>query len=304
MYLLPNLIIPGAPKSGTTSLCEYLKQHDEIFVPTIKEPRFFINEIVKNVSEKDPLYENLIRLSAFTEENYKERFKKGETAKFRCDASVHYMYYHELVIPKLKTTVADPHIIIMLRNPVTRAFSNYVFLANKQNNTFEDGLKLENTRKADNWFAFWYFTEQGFYYEAVKKYMQSFSHVKIILFDEFNKDTSAVVKDVFAFLDVKEVPIDTGRIHNKSGVPKNKFVKWLLFNDNVLKSTSKRVFSTFFGDADRYRLASKIRNNFRKNPELRLLPETHNFLVDLYRDDILKLEELLKTDLSQWLKKK
>ena len=112
---LPNLLIVGAAKSGTTSLHHYLNQHPDIFMCFPKEPHFLINveigegRIPKGISE--------IKL-------YQKLFEEGIGFKYRGESSVMYLMYPDIVIPKINTLLgSETKIIIMLRNPIERAYS-------------------------------------------------------------------------------------------------------------------------------------------------------------------------------------
>ena len=55
---LPNFLIVGAAKSGTTSLWRYLSEHPEIFMSKNKEPKYFIKDLFENMNPKDPFYKH------------------------------------------------------------------------------------------------------------------------------------------------------------------------------------------------------------------------------------------------------
>ena len=63
---LPNFLLVGTTKSGTTSLYHYLKQHPEVYMSEMKEPRFFASSIFKKLNHKDPCYEIVPRSAIFT----------------------------------------------------------------------------------------------------------------------------------------------------------------------------------------------------------------------------------------------
>lgn len=304
MTLLPNLIIPGAPKSATTSLTEYLKQHKDVYVPELKEPRFFISRVIEGLPNSDPLKAHLMATSALTENSYYELYKNGMQAKYRCDASVHYMYYHDLVIPELKKKLIDPSIIIVLRDPVERIFSNYKYLQKERQDNFDKSLQLEEERLKNGWNSFWLLIRQGLYYQQVKHFMDEFPKVKVILLEEFNRDTNKIMFDVFNFLEIDPIKVDTKTIHNRSGVPANKFYDWLIFKENFLKKIPRIVLKKIYSDDQRQRMVRMIRDKFVVQNSIEINADVHNKLVDAFSDDVLQLQELLKKDLTKWLKKK
>ncbi|HDL01569.1 MAG TPA: sulfotransferase, partial [candidate division Zixibacteria bacterium] len=124
---LPNFLIAGASKSGTTSLHSYLKQHPMIFMP-VKESRFFVSEIFENLSPKDPRYEHIIKYTIFNYYDYVKLFENVNNEHAIGEAGTLYLYYYKIAISKIKKYLGNNKIIIILRNPTDRAFSAYMHL--------------------------------------------------------------------------------------------------------------------------------------------------------------------------------
>ena len=115
--ILPNLLIVGAAKSGTTSLHNYLIQHPDVFMSKHKEPHFLINNEIG--LSRIPKGINKIN-------DYSNLFLNSENYQYRGESSAMYLQFPEIAIKNIKKYL-DKHvkIIIMLRNPVDRAFSGY-----------------------------------------------------------------------------------------------------------------------------------------------------------------------------------
>ena len=187
---LPNFLIVGAQKSGTTSLHIYLKEHPEVFMPEkLKEPKFFVSPIFKKITSNQPLYTKVMNHSIFKWKDYLKLFEKIQKEKAIGESTTAYLYYYKVAIELIKEYLGDIKIIISLRNPIDRAFSAYLHLRreNFENISFEEALKKENTRKGLNWIPLYYFTSIGFYYHQVKAYLDNFDRVKIVLFDDLKK---------------------------------------------------------------------------------------------------------------------
>ena len=114
----PNFFIVGVAKAGTTSLSEWLKQHPQIYIPALKEPRYFASDLV------DPIVRNVVR----TKEDYLALFVKARNHKARGEASTSYFTHWQQVPERIKRTIPDARIIILLRDPVERAYSSYLML--------------------------------------------------------------------------------------------------------------------------------------------------------------------------------
>ena len=302
---LPNFLIVGAAKSGTTSLYNYLKQHNEIFMPEkFKEPRFFIAPIIKGFNHNQPSGRRFMDNSIFEWQDYLKLFENIQEEKAIGESSVAYLYYCKTAITLIKEYLGDIKIIISLRNPINRTFSEYLssLRENRENisTSFEEALKRENNRKVQNWPSYYHYTSKGFYYNQVKAYLDNFDQVKIYLYDDLKKDTLGLVKDVYKFLgvDTSFTP-DISIKYNVSGIPKNKFIHKFLKEPNILKSIVKPVVKTLIPYKERLKIIEKIKMKNLQKPQMK--PETREYLKNLYREDILKLQDLIKRDLSSWL---
>lgn len=300
----PNFLIVGAAKSGTSSLYQYLKQHPEVYVPpTRKEPMFFVSAIYKKLSRNDPRHEIADRIVICSFDDYLNLFKRVRNEqKAIGEASAAYLYHHETAIPNIKNQLGDIKVIIILRNPIDRAYSSYYHLVRDGAETcsFEDFLEKEEERKRENWDILNYPKSLGFYYDQVKAYIDNFSEVKVCLFDDMKRNSLKLVKDVYAFLGIDEsfVP-DTSSIYNSSGVPMNKLLHCLLSTDNFVKRASKPLLRAIIPPEKASKLCKTLR---KKNIGKKAMDgKTRQFLKTLYREDILKLQSLIHRDLSHWL---
>ena len=209
----PGFLIVGAAKSGTTSLSNYLGSHPDIFIPDAKELRYFASKSILQTSKNDPLLPGILRQSVLNKKDYYNSFSNSH--KINGESSVHYLYHYDEAIPKIKNELGDIPIIIILRNPVDRAVSNWSFIG-KEFLPFKEAFLLEDERKKSGFNAFWYYKSLGLYFKQVRAYIDNFTKVKIILFEDFSNSTDKVVKSIFKFLDVDEnCSVDTNRIYNK-----------------------------------------------------------------------------------------
>jgi len=300
---LPNFLIVGAQKSGTTSLYNYLKQHYEVFMPErLKEPKFFVAPLFKKINYNQSLWKFSIKNITFEWQDYLKLFENVQKEKAIGESSTAYLYYYNIAIPLIKKHLEDTKIIISLRNPIDRAFSGYFHLRrdSHENLSFEDALKEENKRKRQKWISIYHYTSIGFYYNQVKAYLDNFDQLKVYLYDDLKKDALGLVKDVYEFLglDTSFTP-DVSIRYNVSGIPKNKFIYKFLREPNILKSMVKPVVKTLIPRGERRKLIEKIRMKNLQKPQMK--PETREYLKNLYREDILKLQDLIKRDLSSWL---
>ena len=298
---LPNFLIVGAAKSGTTSLYHYLKQHPEIYMSPVKEPKFitaqFLTFPFKGIGD-EKVEQNIIK--SYNE--YCNLFKGVSKEKIIGEASPDNLYYYEKAITIIIYHFEKTKIIIILRNPIERAFSAYMYFinCNREYLSFEEALKEEERRRNNNWELFWYYKDLGFYYHQVKAYLDNFDQVKIYLYDDLRKDPLGLIKDMYGFLgvDTSFIP-DISIRYNVSGTPKNKFIYKFLKEPNILKTIVKPAAKFLIPKDRRREVIEKIKMKNLQKPQMK--PETREYLKNLYREDILKLQDLIKRDLSSWL---
>ena len=297
---LPNFLIVGAAKCGTTSVHNYLKQHPQIYMPAHKEPLFMVSEIYEKLSPKDPRYKISEAHTVFSFDEYKNLFKAVENEKVIGESSTPYLYYYKRSIPKIKKYLGDVHILICLRNPVDRAYSSYNHSARdtEEKCSFEEFLAKEEERKTENWDILNFPKGLGFYYDQVTAFQDNFSHVKICLAEDLKIKTVKTIQDICSFLDVdSSFEPDVKMKHNKSQPPGSYFLHRLLSKDNILKDIGRPVLRAIFSQERVSRMSTHLRN---KN-EKKMKPKTYEYLQGLYREDILKLQWLIGRNLSDWL---
>lgn len=293
--VLPNFIIVGAPKAGTTSIARYLDDHPEVFISSEKEPFYFLPNILEDTNTKDPMYGAIEKRAHLTKESYESLFESVKDEKAIGEATVHYLYHYDEVIPKVKEELGDVKIIIVLRDPTKRAFSNYTFQKGLQFDsfkfkTFEEELEQEQQKKDLGFNSFWYFKSEGLYFKQVKAYLDNFNHVHVCFLEDFKKDKDEFIKSIYSFLGVDPNWKPDFRVYNQTEVPVNKFVHFIYFLK--YKLGLKNILPTSWARA--------LRKKLYKKQEEKINPETEQKLRAYYKSDIQQLEELLGKDLSEW----
>lgn len=294
--MLPDFIIAGATRSGTTSLYYYLKQHPEIGFPSLKEPRYF-SSIDLNLPQKGPGDNTVDQKLILDFETYENLFSSLSGVKRIGEASSEYLSHYDQAAAEIKKMLGDVQILLILRNPVERAYSAYNNLKRdgREFETFENAIMKEEERIADNWDIMWAYKYVGLYYEQVKKYLETFSKVKILIFEDFAKNPQKELKEIFQFLNVSpDAGIDTETIYSKSGEPKNKIIAKLADRKNPLIYF---IRTTAFKLIPRKYFEKVAGNLFLKSE---MLEKTKKYLHNYYEKDILNLEKLIKRDLSIW----
>ena len=292
---LPNLLIVGAAKSGTTSLHNYLNQHPDIFMCKPKEPHFLISKEIGI---------NRIPNAINKKRQYIDLFKSAKNKKYVGESSVLYLAYPNISIKNIKKHLNDQvKIIIMLRNPVQRAYSGYQHVKrynSVENLSFDQALKKSEFRYSNNSAITpaSRYLELGNYYKQVKLFKQKFEFVHVIIYDDYLNHFNIEMEKVFDFLNLNKVHINTQTKHMVGGWEWNNLLfKKLLLKNSILKKIFKNLIPK-----KRYR---KYLRDFILNMTTRSIqemdPQTENWLKNYYKDDIIKLSKLINRNLNHWI---
>ena len=297
---LPNFLIVGASRCGTTSLYHYLKEHPDVFMSSIKEPSFILSQFSKvpknGIGDDRKKY-----IGNF--DDYGKLFEKAGDKKAIGEASSENLYHYERAIPTIQKFFGDPKIIIAIRNPVEKAYSAYTFLVseNREYLTFEEGLAQEEKRRQEGWGQIWFYKDAGFFARQVKAYLEGFSHVKICLFDDLKKNPLALVQDAYRFLGVDSNYVPDVRMKYKtSGIPRSKSVNKFFVLPTPMRRLARTVGKLVFGEDGWIKRRDRLKDKLYAKHEMN--PETRKTLENVFRDDIMELQILIQKDLSHWLR--
>jgi hypothetical protein len=304
---MPNFLVVGAAKSGTTALYEYLKQHPQVFMSYSKEPHFFSFEgkrpDFQGPGDKE-LYDDI---GVSDIEVYRRLFRAVTKETAIGEASVYYLYLAR-ARDRIRYYVPDMKIIAILRNPVERAYSNFLHMIRDGKEPLADfarALQAEEGRIQNNWGPLWHYKQVGFYYEQLKRYYEVFDReqIRVYLYEDLHDDPTTTVRDAYTFLGVDDAFTPDGSVsHNVSGVPKNKHVHALhqfLLKPHPIKAIFKPFLPVELRRALPHRLINTLRNRTLAKPPFPI--EVRRQLIEVYSEDILKLQELIQRDLSKWL---
>ena len=302
---LPDFFIVGAAKSATTSLFAYLKQHPDIFLPERKEMYYMAFD---GLSPRFKLTDGTLHPEVgCTREEYLETYNNSPEGSILGDVSTWYLYFYEAVIKNIITfygkEARKAKIIIVLRNPIERAWSHFGMhqRAGMINIPFPEAISSDSFKNQlkDGYYPSYDYIGFGMYWRQVKAYIDFFDDVKVLLLEDLRENAEAKTNEILRFLGLEpRVHLNTAKRLNVSGTPKSSLavmIGHLVYKRNVLKKIIKPLLSRDL----RYKLKMGVsRFLFKKNP---LKPEHRQLLIDIYRDDILRLQKLLDRGLSHWL---
>jgi len=296
---MPNFLVIGAAKGGTTALHRYLAQHPQIFVSRRKELRFFPFEGGR------PDYRgpgDAADAASFTTtlKEYGAHFAGSEAFPARGESSPLYLYMPQSA-QRIRHHLPEAKLIAVLRHPAERAFSQYLMMRREGLETlgFAEALAAEDRRVAEGWGHLRHYRRKGFYAAQLKLYFEHFrrEQLRVCLYEDFVADPSAVTRDIFRFLCVDDsyVP-DMSVRHNESKFPRSRALQVFLTEPRRAKNLLKPVLPAGWSR----RIGDHLRRRNLTRPQL--TEEMRRSLTEVYREDIVELQEMLGRDLSGWLR--
>ena len=303
--VLPNFIIPGTEKGGTTPLFRLLKQHPDIHIPMVKELYFF----TRNFDRRETVF-------------YEWQFSRGYRGQRAIgEATPEYMRVPGTAQRIHRTLGDDMRFIFCLRNPVTRAYSHYLQCLRmiEEGLSFEQALELGPQRKNRQTFLNQRrdYVGGGLYTEQIERFLKFYprDRLRFVILEEDLQDNapqrSGVMAELLDFLGV-----DSGYQFNyaikdtRLPPPDIYFVK--RGDKRIVPGTRRRavvgsiVVDAHVGGAHRYIpkpsiVARRFYQRLARNMSRSLAPETAAMLYErYYREEIDRVEALIGRDLSVW----
>ncbi len=295
-----DFLVVGTARAGTTALHSYLSQHGELFLPRLKEPCFFAFE-----KDKGKYVNGKFAFAIRCYSDYERLFLNVDKRVKIGEMSTPYLYLYDKTISSIKKHFSDYRkirIVIFLRNPVDRAFSQYKWRVRdgREDLSFAEAINAEKERMNQNYSFDYFYVDRSFYFRQVEAYIENFDHVHVVLFDDFQNDPNSVLKKLCRFLEVSEnFSFAREKRQNESLESKSKFLSRLVTSESWIK------FKLLYLLPDWLRKKMRLlffRFNVSKNRRIELNKGMREKLMEIYREDILSLQKLLNLDLSDWLK--
>ena len=300
---LPNFLIIGAAKSGTSALYRYMKQHPDIYMSPIKETHFFS---YKDSPPNTRGPGDTINRAITDFDTYKSLFAGVTNELAIGEASPTYIYNMRAPL-LIKQILPEARLITILRQPADRAFSAFMHVIRDKREPekdFSKALELEQERINQNWGPIWHYEKGGYYFDQLSRYYNLFDRqqIRVYLHDEFSANPKLVLQDIFRFLGVDDQYIpDVSMKANVSGIQKSETADWMmerLFNrTNPLRYIARQIVSEDL----RWRVTASVRGRNLNRPVIP--PDIRVDLTARYREDILNLQKLIDRDLMHWLEK-
>jgi hypothetical protein len=298
----PNLFVLGAAKAGTTSIHHALARHPGVFMSRVKEPKYFAfrDETRTFTGPRDPGNDR----EFVVRERYLELFRDRGGARFAGESSTIYLY-SPVAAANIRDAVPDATLIAVLREPLERAYSNYLHARQRglePEGSFQRAMELEEERIAAGWGPLWHYKRKGLYADQIERYLARFPRERIFVgrFDDLRADPAGFFRRIFEFLGLSpETPPDAAIARNESRTVRSPLLHRLLRSPRLLPRTMRSRLGSLPLAGRACALLERLQ---AANLEAaRPLPaDARRAFQDYFAADIERLEAMLAWDLGGW----
>ena len=303
MQRVPDFFIVGQPKCGTTALYEMLKRHPQIYMPDVKEPEYFADELA---TEPPPLD------LPTTMDHYLSLFADATPDQLIGEASALYLWSHTAA-RNIARVRPDARVIAIIREPASFLLSLHLYHVKIQIETEEDlrrALMLEGERKQGRqlptggfWKPLLIYSEHMKYLDQLRRYKDTFpsDQLLVLIYDDFRADNQASIRTILQFLDL-DCTVDLPMIDSNQSVRvRTRRVAQVMKavsqgrgrSSAMLKAAVKAVTTQPFRRAARKAVLDHIAYARPRDADHELILE----LRHRYRPEVVALSEYLGRDL-------
>jgi hypothetical protein len=298
---IPDFFIVGAPKSGTTAMYEYLRRHPDLFLPKTKESRFFGADLdIRDRFQR-------------TAEEFLSEFDGAGLAKRVGSAYVWYLY-SRTAAAEIRAFAPDARIIVMLRQPADMLYSLHsenLSNGNEDLQSFEDALDAERQRHSGVGIPPHAHLPQGLFYSEVPRYAKQLERyfglferdrVHVIIYDDFAGDPAGSYRETLRFLQVRDDFVPRFEVVNPNKRLRSEAVRHFLARPpelprRIIRGTvPARVRRALYARAQQLNMTTPARAPLSR--------VTRGRLNDQFRDEVMRLGNLLHRDLAHWTEEK
>lgn len=306
----PDFFIVGAAKAGTTALQQILDDHPDVYMSPLKEPNFFYDDVALKDLRKELLQKlttenaekwildgmkGMLWTAYLRDEKIYKKIFENATDNICGEASVSYLYSKNAA-KNIFSYNPNAKIIIILRNPVERAWSH--FNMEKRMGLLQDSFINEFNKHKNEAHPIWgidsIFLSGGFYYNQVKRFLEVFpkEQVFICLYDDFKKNPNKTIHDALKFIGINNSEAEFIIDNKKVNEARRSVVDDILPSEGI-KAKARKI-ARLFG------LHTFLKNLLLRENKTTLTPENKKLLTEYYAKDIQDLEKLIEVNLNNW----
>jgi hypothetical protein len=285
-----NLFLVGAMKAGTTSFMDMLSQHPEIYTSPVKEPHFFVDEMPRDLYEPSKFFDidhyfekefpKSLHIAHITKlSHYEQLFSISTNEKYKLEGST--MYLHA---PGVSQRIYDYNptakIVVLLRNPLQRAFSHYNMLVglSRETRSFESVLKSDIESYYRGNLAWFSCLGMSFYTTTIERFKKIFREVYIVKFEDVIDTNKQALNGLLNNLGLE--PIEELKDGKTNRTRKLRF-KWLFYG--LKKLGLKDYFSAIFSSGFKQKVFKMVSSSDKTS--MKLSPETLSALDKIFKKE-------------------
>jgi len=299
---LPDFFIIGAPKAGTTALHAALRQHPQVLMSRLKEPKFFLCKDGRPSPQSGPGDAHSAKEWITTRSDYEALFE-GPKDLLRGESTAFYLYDRESQ-HRIAAMVPDAKLIAIVRDPIDRAHSNWLHLwadGLESEADFGRACSLEDQRVADGWGAFWHYIRLGKYGEQLRELLTVFpsEQVMVLRYRELVDSPADTLDGICRFLGVEPRGLSSIPPENSRGfVPQSARTR-ILGGAIRAGATAGAAFPPQVWRKASHPLLQTLQHGSGPRPVVS--PELRRELLGQFEEDIRLLGEVTGSDFSDWL---
>jgi hypothetical protein len=289
--MLPNFLVVGAQKSGTTSLYNYLITHPDIYLPAQKETKFFVHERFYNQGIS----------------YYEQYFSEWHQERAVGEVDPEYMYVDESMNRMIRhLDFENMKFIFIFRNPIERAFSHYLMSYRRglEPFTFEEAVALEAERIKKGFMENlrYSYVNRGFYLRQIDRFLKHTdrSNMLFLLTEDLSENTLHCLQTVFKFLNVSQdfTPPNMGQKFHKATAPRSITLLQRINSQGVEKKLL-RILIPWKKTREKLR-ANLLKINQKHDHNIVLSNQMRQNLSHVFQKENEQLAKFLNRDLNHW----
>jgi hypothetical protein len=302
---LPDFLVIGAPKAGSTALHQALAGHPQLYASPVKEPKYFLTDDrpPDPAGHRGPGDAHSAREWIWRRRDYERLFRAAPDGRLRFESTPFYLWDRASHV-RIARTLPGAKLIAVVRDPIDRAFSNWTHLWADGLETEPDffaACRAEPARVAAGWAPFWRYLELGRYGEQFAHLFQHVpaARVHVVRYRALIDAPQETLDGICAFLGVRPGML--------AGMPGSNVGRWAgpgLVNAVLRRTIRGGAVAGSLAHPRAWRIAQRpLLAALQRGggPRPRLDPAVRLELVDQYREDNALLGELLGADYSDWL---
>ncbi len=299
---LPDFLVIGAPKAGTTALHAALARHPGLYLSAVKEPKFFLTD-GPPPARGGPGDAQTYREHIWRRTDYEALFSAAPAGALRGESTPFYLY-DRAAQQRIRDLIPHARLIVVLRDPVERAHSNWAHLWSAGREPVGDFVRAceqEDRRVATGWSAFWHYTRLGRYGEQLDHLFRLFPQEQVLTFRyaRLLDEPARILDEISAFLGVEQGVISEVPRENVTAHPERSAAHAALSRTlRGIEAAGRRLPGTA-GSAGTARLERYLQRS--AGPRQPLTWAQRQALLPAMEGDIRLLEKLTGADFSDWL---